>query len=506
MIKILFSFGIVLCVAGIVAGIITSSWSTAPIILLVLGLGVFIFSLWLWGNQHKFWRKRSTKVGTNAIVSTTIFLVILGLVNFLAIRYGIRWDLTENQLFTLSAQSQKVVQNLEQPLKVLVFDRDINPDQEKLLENYRRQSEEFQFQLINPEQKIGIAQQFGVQSLGEIYLQYGEKKQKLNTNLNTNNAGIGNLVTESQLTNGIEKIQRDRTTNIYLLQGHGEAPLELVEGGLIQVTQTLSDKGNTVQELNLASSGTIPDNADLIIIAGATRKLLAAEVSSLQKYLATGGNLLLLLSPNTDIGITPLLQEWGIELDDRLIVDGSGAGSVMGFGPAVTIVNNYGDHPITASFRNGISVFPESRPLKAIAKTGIESTPLAITDKQTWAENDLASEEITFDSAQDLSGPLNIAIALSRSQPQASRLVVFGSSTFATNGWFEQQLNGDILLNSVSWLIGEDRETLSIRPKEAANRRINLSSAQAGIISWLALRIMPLLALIISAILWWHRR
>ncbi|WP_019509030.1 Gldg family protein [Pleurocapsa sp. PCC 7319] len=502
MTKILFFLGIAFCVAGIVTGNITANWSTIPITLLALGVGLFVIDLWLWGNKHKFWQKRSTKSGTSAMVSTLIVLVLLGAINFLAIRYGMRWDLTENQQFTLSDQSQTILQNLDKPLEVLVFDRNNNSDLENLLNNYRRQSEKFTYKFINPEQDIGIAQQFGVESLGEIYLQYGDKKQRLNTN----NAALGEAITESQLTNGIEKIKRDRTTNIYLLQGHGEAPLEPVEGGLIQAINTLRDKGNTVQELNLASSGTIPENADLIIIAGATRKLFAAEVSSLQQYLQAGGNLLLMLSPNADIGITPLLQKWGIELDNRLIIDGSGAGSLMGFGPGVAIVNNYGDHPITTSFRNGISIFPESRPLTTTTNPDIESTPLAITTKQTWAESNLASEEITFDSATDLSGPLNVAIALSRNQPQKSRLVVFGSSTFATNGWFEQQLNGDILLNSVSWLIGEDQDTLSIRPKEAANRRINLSSAQAGAISWLALRIMPLLALIIAGVLWWQRR
>ena len=502
MTKILFFLGIALCVAGIVAGNITASWSTVPIALLAIGVGLFVIYLWLWSNKYKFWQKRSTKSGTSAIVSTVIVLVLLGAINFLAVRYGRRWDLTENQLFTLSAQSQTILQNLDKPLEVLVFERNINSDLENLLENYRRQTEKFTYKLINPEQDIGVAQQFGVESLGEIYLQYGDKKQRLNTN----NAALGEAITESQLTNGIEKIKRDRTTNIYLLQGHGEAPLEAVEGGLFQAVNTLRDKGNTVQELNLASSGQIPENADLIVIAGATRKLLAAEVSSLQQYLQDGGNLLLMLSPNADIGITSLLQEWGIELDNRLIIDGSGAGSLMGFGPGVALVNNYGDHPITASFRNGISVFPESRPLKTTTKAEVESTPLAITAKETWAESDLASEEITFDSAPDLSGPLNVAIALSRSQPQSSRLVVFGSSTFATNGWFEQQLNGDILLNSVSWLIGEDQDSLSIRPKEAANRRINLSSLQAGMISWLAIRIMPLVALIFAGVLWWQRR
>jgi ABC-type uncharacterized transport system involved in gliding motility auxiliary subunit len=494
--------GITLSVAGIVAAEVADNWSITPTMLLILGIALCLLGLWLWGNEYKFWQRRSTKEGIGAIAKTAIALAIIGLINWVGISYNQRWDFTENLVHTLSAQSQTIVSNLKQPLEVFIFDHNINPKLANLLQNYRDYSDKFQFKLINPEQEIGLAQKFGVQSLGEIYLQYGNKRQKLNTG----NAALGETLNETRLTNGIAKIKRDRPNNIYLLQGHGEASLEPIEGGLGQSIKNLEDKGNHLQSLNLASTGKIPDNADLIMIAGGTRKLLAAEVSSLQQYLKTSGNLLLLLSPNADINITPILQNWGIELDQRLIVNGSGAGGVMDFDPAVAIVNNYGKHPITASFGNGISLFPEARPLKILAKAGILSTPLAITSQQTWAESDLRSEQITFDQTKDIPGPLYIAIASEREQPKPSRLVIFGSSTFATNGWFEQQLNGDILLNSISWLVGEDRDPLSIRPKEAANRRINLSSLQAFVISWLAIRIMPFMALVIAVYLWWKRR
>lgn len=499
---ILLFIGVVLGVAGIVAATITGSWSATPIILLLLGLILLFLRVWLWGNKYRFWQRRSTKQGAGAIVKTAIVLAVLAAINWGGIRYGKRWDFTENKLFTLSEQSQTIVANLEQPLEVLVFERNINSNLEQLLKNYRRHSDKFKFRFVNPESEIGLAQKFGVQSLGEIYLSYQDKQQKLEVG----NPAVGETLTETKLTNGIERIKRDRPTNIYFLQGHGEAPLDLVEGGFAQAVTNLENRGNTVKELNLASDGKIPDDANLIIMAGATRKLLVAEVSSLQEYLKAGGNLLLLLSPNTDVGILSILQNWGIELDDRLVIDGSGAGSVMGLGPGVAIINNYGEHPITTSFRNGISLFPETRPLKRIEKSNISSVAIAKTSPQTWAESDLRNEQITFDVNQDLSGPLSIAIAAYRDQPKHSRLVVFGSTTFSTNGWFEQQLNGDLLLNSISWLVREDQDTLTIRPQEAANRRINLSTAQAGIISWLALRIMPLGALVMGTYLWWQRR
>lgn len=497
----LFLLGITLSVAGVVTASVTSSWSTIAIGLLAIGVSLFLASIWLWGRQHKLWQRRSLVRGAGAVTTTMVILTIVGLLNIWAITNNIRWDLSENRLFTLSEQSKAVLNQLEQPLEVFVFDPNINADAENLLQNYRRQSKQFRFRFVDPEQEIGLAQQFNLQSLGETYLQYGDKKQKVVLD----QTAIGTTLTETQLTNAIEKIKRDRSVNIYLLQGHGEASLESVEGGLAQAIEVLEDKGNKIKSLDLANYS-IPKNADLVIIAGAIRKLLSGEVERLQQYLQNGGNLMLLLVPNTDIGIDSLLSTWGIELDNRLIVDGSGAGNAMGFGPAVALVNNYGEHPITASFRNGFSIFPESRPLKIKSQSGIQSTPLAITNQQTWAESDLSSEEITFDQNKDLSGSFNVAIALSQKSKTESRIVVFGSSTFVTNGWFQQQLNGDLWLNSVSWLVREDQEKLLVRPKEAANRRINLSSTEQTLISWLAVRIMPLIALIMGIILWQIRR
>ena len=501
-IKNLLLLGIAFITAGIIIFNIAGKLSLTAVISLASGLILLIASFIFLLSKHKYWRKHSAKQNINVFAMTMLFLIILGIINILAIRYNIRWDITENKLHTLSPQSQDIINQLEKPLQVLIFDRAINSNLENLLQNYRRQSQKFQFRLINPEREVNLARQYEVESLGEIYLEYGDKKQKLDRSETAKNIPVG----ESQLIKAIEAIQRDRPINIYLLQGHGEAAAELVERGLAQAVATLTAKGYIVNELNLATQKKIPDNANLIALVGATRKLLATEVSGLQNYLSAGGNLLLLLSPKTNIGITPLLQSWGIELDDRLVVDGSGAGDVMDFGPGVIIVNNYGNHPITNSFGNGTSVFPESRPLKVKAQSSVKATPIVISNEKTWAESDLKNEEITFDINYDLSGPLNLAVSLEKKQPNSSRMVIFGSSTFVVNGWFEQQLNGNLLLNSVAWLTNEDRTALSLRSRVAVNRRINLSSWQSRIISLLALCIMPMLAFVVGIFSWNQRR
>ncbi len=83
---------------------------------------------------------------------------------------------------------------------------------------------------------------------------------------------------------------------------------------------------------------------------------------------------------------------------------------------------------------------------------------------------------------------------------------MIGNSSFSTNGLFEQQLNGDMFVNSISWLSKRDDQTLSIRPREPKNRRIQLTEAQAGVLSGTSLFIVPLLGLMTAGVIWWRRR
>jgi ABC-type uncharacterized transport system involved in gliding motility auxiliary subunit len=505
--KLCLFFGLILSVAGLVVGLVTEKWSSIALGLLITGTVLIIAWLGLIIQANRgFWRKRGMQVGTNALIATTTILIIIGLINFIAIRHSFRFDLTENKIFTLSSQTQAIVKNLSQPLKVWVFDRNIDPETKSLLENYRRYSQQFQFEVVDPEINLELAKsKFNVQSLGEVYLEYGDKKQRIQT-LDPRSR---NSLTEVQLTNAIEKIKRDRTLTIYFLQGHGEAPFEDTEGGLSQAVQSLENRGYQVEPLILATSGKIPDDTSLIAVVGATRKLFSAEVKILQEYLNNGGSMLLMLPPETDPGLTPILDEWGIELDNRLVIDASGAGSILGLSPAAPIINNYGAHPITKDFNQGLAIFPESRPLKIIAKEGITTTPLVITNEQSWAESDLSDRELKFDSSTDIKGSLDLAFALTRkvnSQAKESRLVIFGSETFATNGWFQQQLNGDLFLNSINWLVGEDEQTLSISAKEQTNRRLNISPWQARTIRLTALLIVPIIAVCMAIFTWWRRR
>jgi ABC-type uncharacterized transport system involved in gliding motility auxiliary subunit len=548
--KLVFWLGPFFLAAGLTVGLISEKWRIIPLLLIIIGL--IICGLWVivQSQQNKWWQKRSTQSGTNAFVATLSVLIILGLINFLGIRYHLRLDLTDSQLFTLSPQSRELVSNLPETMKVWLFSKEQNIQDRELLDNYHRQSNKFKFEYVDPQLKPGIAEKFGVKDYGEVYLEFQNKRQVVQI------ISENERLSEVKLTARLQQITSSKTAKIYFLQGHGEHPLSASKGAISQAIQGLIDKNFITSGLNLAEQPQVPDDAAVIVVAGPQKELLTGEVTALQNYLNRGGNLLLMIDPNTNPKIDTILKDWGVRLDDRLAIDTSGAN--LQLGPAAILVTEYGQHPITKDFGKNISVYPLTRPLEIDSVSGIESMVLLKTKPypSSWAESDQKSEKLEFNEGKDLKGPLTLGVALTRklsnqtsptptpiptnsptpiptnsptpiptnsptpirtnsptpiptnspATAKESRLVVFGNSNFAVDGLFGQQLNGDVFLNSVSWLSQQDQQLLSIRPKEPKNRRIIISTFQANLLTISALFLLPLIGLVTGFIIWWKRR
>jgi ABC-type uncharacterized transport system involved in gliding motility auxiliary subunit len=87
-----------------------------------------------------------------------------------------------------------------------------------------------------------------------------------------------------------------------------------------------------------------------------------------------------------------------------------------------------------------------------------------------------------------------------------TRVVVFGDSDFASNSASAISGNRDLFMNTIGWL-SQQENLISIRPKDADDRRLNPMPAatQATIMygAWLG---MPLLIFGIGIYSWWRRR
>lgn len=232
----LFWLGPALVLMGVTAGLVSGNWEPVPLGLLISG--IVLIGLWLLfqARESNWWGRRSTQAGTNALFATLSVLAILGLINFLGVRYPMRVDFTETQLFTLAPQSRQLVRNLQQPVKVWVFDRNQNPQDRELLENYARQGTQFSFEYVDPQTRPVLAEKFAVKQSGEAYLEAGSQRRLLQV------VNEQERLSEVRLTNGLQQITSTLTAKVYFIQNHGEHPLAPGQGGLSQALSLLREK------------------------------------------------------------------------------------------------------------------------------------------------------------------------------------------------------------------------------------------------------------------------
>ena len=508
--------GIILTTAGIVVGLL-NNWTLIAISLLVSGLLLLVTSI-ATGDfsvlKLGFWQRRSTQAGTNAAVSVLSVLAILGIINFIGARYDSRVDLTDGQLLTLSSASQEVARSLATPTQILIFSSNADSSDQRLLENYRRYNSDLSYEYIDPFANPERAQALGVTTEGEVFVQ-AEPTQPESTTEGTledtngrtllvQTVDLQQRLSERTLTSKLAQLSQNETATAYFLQGHDEYVIDGSRPGLFEAASRLESENFTVVTLNLAETDSVPEDADVVIVAGPQQELFETEVIILKDYLDSGGSLLVMVDPRVETGLETLMNQWGVLPEETVVVDTSGGGQLVGLGPAAPLVTDYGDHPITEAFEQGRSFFPVARPLQIREVPDIEETPLLFTNQNSHTQALSDDDELSVDPNQPPTGPFVLGVALSG--PNDARMVVIGNSSFATDGLFNQQLNGDVFLNAVSWLSKIENPTLEIRPKEVTDRRLNMTVQQQIVLTVLALIMLPLAGLVGAGTLWLKRR
>jgi ABC-type uncharacterized transport system involved in gliding motility auxiliary subunit len=115
-----------------------------------------------------------------------------------------------------------------------------------------------------------------------------------------------------------------------------------------------------------------------------------------------------MVDPETAPGFKSFLAEYGIQLEDDLIVDT--VSRLMGGDYFMPIVSEYEYHQITSKFRYA-TFFPFARSVNEAEKKpeGISVTILAKTSPNSWSERELKENQVTFNKDKDKQGPIPVA-------------------------------------------------------------------------------------------------
>ena len=552
-------FGLIFLLFGILAGMASGIWNSMYVLAHLIS-GTSMLALYLFThveNLRESVTGRRTQYATNTFVYTGLTLAVIVLLNFMGARNEYRYDASEQSIFSIAPQTASLLGGLANDIHVLAFFRE-NEGQaaENLLDTYTAGSDRFSYEMVDPDQRPEMAQQYEVTQYGTLVIVYGDNSTRVND------------LSEEVLTNALVRITGAETKRIYFVTGHGEPDITAREtpDGLGQLAASLENEGAEVVPLLLATVPDVPADASLLIVASPQRPFLENEIESLGRYLDRGGRAWILLEPQRSDELVPLLAERGIIVGDNVVIDVVVqllAGPSAGVEP---VVSDYGFHPITEQF-NQNTVFRIVRSIEPAGELpdGITASTLASTSSNSWAESnvDLVFETGEVDPEGDVEGPVSIAVAatlgpsilnwttpaiettpstndgpgvaetqdasegadiasnINESKSQEitgdgsgatpptdleGRIVVVGDADWLNNSRLTVMYNEDLALNMVGWLTGGNESTITIRPRARRASRITLTDTQGWGVFYATVLLLPELVLLSGLMIWWRRR
>ena len=432
-------------------------------------------------------------------VFVILLLLLVILLGYLAAQTRLQWDVSQNGRNSLSEASIEILEKLQGPVQVTAYATEQHAqlgDIRKIIADfvalYQRVKPDLSLTFIDPVAQPILTQEADVQVNGEMVIKFNQRVEHLTA------------INEQAFSNALMRLARAEDKLIVALNGHGERRLDgNANYDLGEFGRHLRTNGFNSQSLNLAIEQDVPVNASMLMIASPQTDLLPGEVDKLLNYIDRGGNLLWLVDQESLRGLLPVAEKLRLTLTPGVVVDPQAEQLKAPITFALGAI--YGQHVITDNF-DYITVFPFARQITIDENEDWSSVSLVEAAQQGWVETGDLNDAINFDQADDVVGPISIAVALTRNiQDREQRIVVVGSGHFLANTYIGNGSNLDFGINLINWLTG-DEELIVIQPRATLDSNLILSESDLTLIAVVFLLLLPLLFFVCGTVIWWRRR
>ncbi len=368
---------------------------------------------------------KKTKLRSESAIFILVLFGILLLVNLLSVRFFVRGDLTENNLFTLSPASTSVIEDLEDRLVVKAyFTKDLpgryaslERQVRDLLEEYQQHSDgKMTVEFIDPDEDEDAeetAKNLGIHKVPNpdiekdkatvkegyrgLAFSYGHRNEAIR-------AVESPVGLEYEVTTILKKVIGHKS-NVGFLIGHGEPmidppneeerpllPEEKLQRGAYRNIRANLEIYNYTQIDTKEGGVAIPSETQGLVIVGPTAKFTDKELYRIDQYLLSGKSVAMFLSgvnvrakqPEMPVlpptyeasvnraGLRKFLSHHGVEFGEELVLDKQASNFVSKcpplpipmprLYPAWPVVTAFGESSVT--FRIGGLTFPYATPTR----------------------------------------------------------------------------------------------------------------------------------------------
>jgi len=472
----------------------------------------------------KMFTEKRFRYGTFSTAMMLLAFVLFVLVNLLADEFNRSFDLTNEQIFSLTSQSRDFLAELDQDVTIIHVARtgQGHPILTQLLEEYSSASRHITIDTRDPMLTPAAIQEFAIAAGIEGGIPDDSIIVESATGLRVltpmdmlgfeywmgQPVAIRSFNFESEITRAIHGVTQGIMPVVYYVTGSGESEIPTGLRSLIE------SEGFVIREINLVLHD-VPETADILFVPQPTRDWTEVKADRILDFLDAEGRAFFALGfwPERMPNLDRVLGAYGIELGHYLIMEGNMRNIfmmnphwIMPISTTHEIVEGIVDRGFFNLLLEPTSISPAefNRPTTTVEV-------LLGTSRDAFARTNLAEPSPT-QTPDDIPGQFALAVAITDThfveRTLTTQMVVVGNAAMFDDA--VSNLIGDgnrlLVVNALRWLSDQPPSILipGRIPPGAAPLLIN--QFQSNIISGIAMGGIPLIFIGIGVFIWFRRR
>ena len=463
------------------------------------------------------------------------FLTILLIAIIFAIYFGINYavkklnlediDLTTDKIYSISESTKTKLNELDKDVQIELINMSNYIYLSDFANKYTQLNSHITIEKVDDlTQRPDIMNTYNLDSTDSlIIVKSGERETQISlSDLYTYDYTTGEQIdtTEEKITNAIIEVTIENKPKIYFLEGHNYYSDNYFQ----LVKQDITAEANEIENLNILTKGSIPEDCDCLIITTLKEDITQIEKDELISYSNRGGKILLLVDTNV-LGIeTPnfdeILNLYGFNISKGVLLEQDE--NQMFYNLPEFIIAKIESNELTQNSKMNINAcFIDARRIEfkdeaTLENLGVTYSTIAKTSSKAFIRTNLKVSSLSKtnqdeDAANSIMGAL---VTRTLEDGNTAEMIVYSNAIFATNqqvninnnyAMYANMLcnNDDVVINSVAYLT-KRTNTITIR-KDSDSVSYTVTQKQHNIITAIIFGV-PALVIICGIIVWQIRR
>lgn len=285
-------------------------------------------------NKVKFSEKFALKFKKAILADTfrTFLIVATLLICYVAINAWAKEanlpkiDVTENKIYSLTDASKKALEKLDNEVKIYAYGFEEGSTFEDLLKQYNNVNNKITYELLTEESNYEMVQKYDLsEGYFVLIIKSGDSEKIIDASTEFASYDYTTYqtvdTTEQTITNSILGLNTEHKPKVYLTQGHEEYDSTVIA----RLVSQLQNEAFEANFINLATTGTVPEDCDILGIISPAQDLLDAEVTAITDYINKGGEIFFSMDVISETLSLPNLQKvldlYGVSIENGYVFE-----------------------------------------------------------------------------------------------------------------------------------------------------------------------------------------